>query len=81
MEPEEVRVELVRLAWTISGASKVELFCDRDGRAARRLACWPPSIPHETTTESRSNPRGPIAGSRRQVDQGAGRAAGASTSR
>lgn len=62
MEPEEVRVELVRVAWTISGASKVELFCDRDGRAARRLACWPPSIPHETTTESSSNPRGPITG-------------------
>jgi diguanylate cyclase (GGDEF)-like protein len=61
-EPEEVRVELVRLAWEISGASKVELFCDRDGRVARRLACWPTSIPNETTTESSSSPRGPIAG-------------------
>ena len=61
-EPEEVRVWLVRLAWAISGASKVELFCDRDGRVARRLACWPPSIPLETTTESPSPPRGPIAG-------------------
>ncbi len=61
-EPEEVRVELVRLAWKISGASKVELFCDRNGRVARRLASWPPNIPHETTSESGSNPRGPIAG-------------------
>jgi diguanylate cyclase (GGDEF)-like protein len=62
-EPEEVRVELVRLAWEITGASKVELYCDRDNRVARRLACWPPIIPNETTTESPSSPRGPIAGS------------------
>lgn len=61
-EPEEVRVELVRLAWKVSGASKVELFCDREGRVARRLACWPPSIPLETTSETRSAPRGPISG-------------------
>jgi diguanylate cyclase (GGDEF)-like protein len=61
-EPEEVRVELVRLAWKITGASKVELFCDRNGRVARRLASWPPNIPHETTSESGSNPRGPITG-------------------
>ena len=61
-EPEEVRVELVRLAWKISGAARVELFCDRDGRAARRMACWPPVVPLETTTDARSSPRGPIAG-------------------
>ena len=61
-EPEEVRVELVRLAWKVSGAARVELYCDRDGRAARRLACWPPIIPLETTTDARSSPRGPIAG-------------------
>jgi len=40
-EPEEVRVELVRLAWSISGAAKAEIYSDREGRAARRLACWP----------------------------------------
>ena len=62
-EPEEVRVELVRLAWEMTGASKVELYCDRDKRVVRRLACWPPSIPNETMTESPSSPRGPIAGS------------------
>lgn len=61
-EPEEVRVELVRLAWKLSGAARVELFCDRDGRAARRLACWPPVVPFETATDPRSSPRGPIAG-------------------
>jgi diguanylate cyclase (GGDEF)-like protein len=61
-EPEEVRVELVRLAWKISGAARVELVCDRDGQAARRVACWPPIIPLETTTDARSSPRGPIAG-------------------
>jgi diguanylate cyclase (GGDEF)-like protein len=61
-EPEEVRVELVRLAWKISGAARVELFSDRDGRVARRMTSWPPIIPHETTSEVRSNPRGPIAG-------------------
>ena len=61
-EPEEVRVELVRLAWTISGAARVELFCHRDGRGPRRLACWPPVVPVEATTEARSSPRGPIAG-------------------
>jgi diguanylate cyclase (GGDEF)-like protein len=61
-EPEEVRVELVRLAWKVSGASKVELSSERDGRGPSRLACWPPAIPHETMTEARSKPRGPIAG-------------------
>ncbi len=61
-EPEEVRVELVRLAWKISGAARVELLSEREGRGARRLTSWPPIIPHETTTEVRSAPRGPIAG-------------------
>ena len=61
-DPEEVRVELVRLASKISGAARVELFGDRNGRIARRLACWPPSLPPETTPEPRSSPRGPIAG-------------------
>jgi diguanylate cyclase (GGDEF)-like protein len=61
-EPEEVRVELVRLAWKISGAGRVELFSDRDGRVARRLTSWPPIIPHESTSDRRSSPRGPIAG-------------------
>jgi diguanylate cyclase (GGDEF)-like protein len=58
-EPEEVRVELVRLAAEISGAARVELFSDR---AARRLASWPPNFPHETTCEFQSLPRGPITG-------------------
>ncbi len=61
-EPEEVRVELVRLAWKISGAARVELFSNRDGRVARRMTSWPPIIPHESTSDRRSNPRGPIAG-------------------
>ena len=65
-EPEEVRVELVRLAWSLSGAARVELYGDREGRASGRLACWPPSIPGGTSTESRSNPRGPIGRSVRE---------------
>jgi diguanylate cyclase (GGDEF)-like protein len=60
-EPEEVRVELVRLASNLSGAARVELYSDRDGRAAKRLASWPPNFPTETMTEARSAPRGPIA--------------------
>ena len=68
-EPEEVRVELVRLAWTISGASKVELFTERSGRVSR-LASWPTSLPHETLTESRSEPRGPMAGAASRAAKG-----------
>jgi diguanylate cyclase (GGDEF)-like protein len=69
MEPEEVRVELVRLAWTISGASKVELFSERSGRVSR-LASWPSILPHETVSESRSEPRGPMAGMSRSPKKG-----------
>lgn len=65
-EPEEVRVELVRLAWQVSGAAKAELFCDREGRLSRRLASWPPVIPHETTSDSRSAARGPLGRSARE---------------
>jgi diguanylate cyclase (GGDEF)-like protein len=62
-EPEEVRVELVRLAWEVSGAARVEMFGVREGgQPARRLACWPPTVPLEATPEARSSPRGPIAG-------------------
>jgi diguanylate cyclase (GGDEF)-like protein len=61
-EPEEVRVELVRLAWKISGAARVEFFSEREGRVARRLTTWPPIVPLETASDVRSNPRGPIAG-------------------
>jgi diguanylate cyclase (GGDEF)-like protein len=60
-EPEEVRVELVRLAAEITGAARVELFADRDGRSTRRLTSWPPAFPNEMTAETRSEPRGPIA--------------------
>jgi diguanylate cyclase (GGDEF)-like protein len=60
-EPEEVRVELVRLASLLTGASRVELFDDRDGRSTRRIASWPPAFPNEMTAEARSEPRGPIS--------------------
>ncbi len=61
-EPEEVRVELVRLASVLTGASRVELFDDHDGRSNRRIASWPPIFPSEMTAETRSEPRGPISG-------------------
>ncbi len=61
-DPEEVRVELVRLASELTGAARVELFGDRNGRMPRRLACWPASLPPEVTLERQSSPRGPIAG-------------------
>ena len=61
-DPEEVRVELVRLASKLSGAARVELFSDRNGRNPRRLACWPASLPAEVTLELHSRPRGPISG-------------------
>ncbi len=61
-DPEEVRVELVRLAAEITGAARVELFGDRNGRNPRRLACWPAFLPAEMTREPHSSPRGPIAG-------------------
>ena len=62
LEPEEVRVELVRLASELTAASRVELFDEQNGRTARRVASWPPTIPVEHTIEGRSEPRGPIAG-------------------
>lgn len=61
-EPEEVRVALVRLAWEVSRAAKVELFGDRDGKPGRRLACWPPCSTADASAEARSIPRGPLAG-------------------
>jgi diguanylate cyclase (GGDEF)-like protein len=61
-EPEEVRVELVRLASELTGAARVELFGDPNHQSPRRLASWPPIFPNETTAETRSEPRGPIAG-------------------
>jgi diguanylate cyclase (GGDEF)-like protein len=62
-EPEEVRVALVRLAWEVSGAAKVELFGERDGKPSRRLACWPPCPTADSSAEARSIPRGPLSGS------------------
>jgi diguanylate cyclase (GGDEF)-like protein len=61
-EPEEVRVELVRLASVLTGAARVELFDDRHDQSTRRIASWPPAFPNEMTIEPRSKPRGPIGG-------------------
>ena len=52
--PEEVRVALVRLAWEVSGAAKVELFGDREGKPGRRLACWPPCPTTDASAEGRA---------------------------
>ncbi len=60
-EADEIRVALVRLAGAVVGPGRVELFGDRGGHLAGRLACWPPGHHPSTLADPPSGPRGPIA--------------------